>query len=65
MAILDRHILKNLESAGVIETIPTSISGKKYLGIERKMRAFSEGIGIPLMHLDLLLWSEETGEVFR
>lgn len=65
MAILDRHILKNLKRAGVIETIPTSISRKKYLEIERKMRAFSEEIGIPLMHLDLLLWSEETGEVFR
>lgn len=65
MAILDRHILKNLKSVGVIEAIPASISRKKYLEIERKMRAFSKEIDIPLMHLDLLLWSEETGEVFR
>jgi N-glycosylase/DNA lyase len=65
MAILDRHILKNLKSVGVIEAIPASMSRKKYLEIERKMRAFSEEINIPLMHLDLLLWSEETGEVFR
>lgn len=65
MAILDRHILKNLKSVGVIDAIPASISRKKYLEIERKMRAFSKEIGIPLEHLDLLLWSEETGEVFR
>lgn len=65
MAILDRHILKNLKRAGVIEKIPASLSRKKYLEIEGKMRAFSEEIGIPLMHLDLVLWSQETGEVFR
>lgn len=65
MAILDRHILKNLKSVGVIDAIPASMSRMKYLEIERKMRAFSDEIDIPLKHLDLLLWSEETGEVFR
>jgi N-glycosylase/DNA lyase len=65
LAILDRHILKNLEAAGVIDAIPASLSRKTYLEIERKTRAFSEEIGIPMMHLDLLLWSMETGEVFR
>lgn len=65
LAILDRHILKNLELAGVIETMPTYMSRKKYLEIEGKMRAYAEEIGIPMGHLDLLLWSQETGEVFR
>jgi N-glycosylase/DNA lyase len=65
LAILDRHILKNLKAAGVIDTIPASLSRKTYLEIERKTRAFSEEIGIPMMHLDLLLWSMETGEIFR
>ena len=65
LAILDRHILKNLELAGVIETMPTYMSRRKYLEIERKMRAYAEEIGIPMGHLDLLLWSQETGEVFR
>ncbi|MFQ5909478.1 MAG: N-glycosylase/DNA lyase [Thermoplasmata archaeon] len=65
MAILDRHILKNLKLAGVIQTIPASLSRKRYLEIESRMRAFSEEIDIPLKHLDLLLWSQETGEVFK
>ena len=65
LAILDRHILKNLKMAGVIDDIPVSLTRKKYLEIERKTRAFSEEINIPMMHLDLLLWSMETGEVFR
>ena len=65
LAILDRHILKNLELAGVIEMMPTYMSRKKYLEIEGKMRAYAEEIGIPMGHLDLLLWSQETGEVFR
>ncbi len=65
LAILDRHILKNLKLAGVIEVIPKSLSRKKYLEIERLMRDFSEYIGIPMSHLDLLLWFTETGEVFK
>jgi thermostable 8-oxoguanine DNA glycosylase len=29
------------------------------------MTAFSKQIGIPLSHLDLLLWYKETGEIFK
>jgi len=65
LAILDRHILKNLKLMGVIDEIPTTLSKKKYLEIERKMKAFSEKIGIPMGHLDLLLWYKEAGEVFK
>lgn len=65
IAILDRHILRNLHSLGVIEEIPASLSGKKYLEIEKKMADFSEKMHIPLSHLDLLLWSKETGEIFK
>jgi N-glycosylase/DNA lyase len=50
---------------GVIDEIPTTLSKKKYLEIERKMKAFSEKIGIPMGHLDLLLWYKEAGEVFK
>ncbi len=64
-AILDRHILKNLKNLGVIDEIPKNISGKKYIEIENKMCEFSRKIGIPMDELDLLLWSEETGEVFK
>jgi N-glycosylase/DNA lyase len=65
LAILDRHILKNLELLGVIEGIPTSLSKKKYLEIEKRMKEFAENVKIPMSHLDLLLWYKETGEVFK
>lgn len=65
LAILDRHILKNLKELGVIDKIPESLTGKQYLEIEGKMRAFSKDVGIPFAELDLLLWSQETGEIFK
>ncbi len=64
IAILDRHILKNLLNYGVITHIP-ALSRKNYLSIENNMRIFSERINIPLEALDLLLWYKETGEVFK
>jgi N-glycosylase/DNA lyase len=65
LAILDRHILKNLVYLGVIPEVPKSLTEKIYLDIERKMIEFSKEISIPLAHLDLLLWYKETGEVFK
>jgi len=65
LAILDRHILKNLKLFGVIDEIPKSISKRRYLDIEKKMKEFANQIDIPLSHLDLLFWYKETGEVFK
>jgi len=65
IAILDRHILKNLIKMDVIQEIPKSISKNKYLEIENKMKNFSDYINIPMHHLDLLFWYRETGEVFK
>lgn len=65
LAILDRHILKNLTLLGVIEEVPSSLSRKTYLDIERRMTEFSNQIGIPMGQLDLLLWYKEAGEVFK
>ncbi len=65
IAILDRHILKNLVKYGVILEIPKSLTEKKYLEIEQKMKEFANSIGIPFAHLDLVWWSEETGEIFK
>jgi len=65
IAILDRHILRNLKFLGVIEEIPASIGRAKYLEIEEKMAKFAKKIDIPLAHLDLLLWFKETGEIFK
>ena len=65
LAILDVHILKNLKELGVIDEIPQSLTKKKYLEIEAKMKNFAEKIGISLDELDLLLWSKETGIIFK
>ena len=65
LAILDRHILRNLSLLGVVESVPSSLGRKTYMEIEQKMKIFSEEVGIPLSHLDLLLWYKEAGEVFK
>jgi len=65
MAILDRHILKNLNLLGVIAKIPESLSKTTYRRIETTMEKFARSIHIPFAHLDLLLWYKETGEIFK
>jgi N-glycosylase/DNA lyase len=65
LAILDRHILRNLVRLKVIPEIPKTLTKKKYLEVEDKMRMFSKRVGIPLDELDLLFWMRETGEVFK
>ena len=55
IAILDRHILKNLKKYGVIDKIPSSLGSRRvYLEIEEKMKGFSKKTGIPLEAMDLL-----------
>lgn len=63
LAILDRHILRNLKRYGAIRSIPASLSRKRYLFIERNFNVFSTAVGIPIDELDLLFWSMETGEI--
>lgn len=65
LAILDVHILKNMLKYRLIKDIPKSITEKKYLLLEKKMREFSEKVNIPVEELDLLFWSGETGEIFK
>jgi N-glycosylase/DNA lyase len=65
LAILDRHILKNLVLLGVIGEVPRHISPKKYLEIEASMKIFSGREKIPMASLDILLWYRETGEIFK
>jgi N-glycosylase/DNA lyase len=64
-AILDRHILRSLLTLSVIEHCPMQISKTCYLEIEEKMKEFASRVGIPMDHLDLVLWYAETGMVFR
>ncbi|MBI2107126.1 N-glycosylase/DNA lyase [Candidatus Woesearchaeota archaeon] len=65
LAILDRHILKNLAKLKVIDEVPKSLTPKVYFDIENKFLNFSKEIGISMDELDLLFWSMEAGEVFK
>ena len=65
LAILDRHILKNLVKLNVIHELPKTLTPQKYFEIEEKFIEFSNKIDIPLDELDLLFWSMETGEIFK
>ncbi|MFH1978730.1 MAG: N-glycosylase/DNA lyase [Candidatus Aenigmatarchaeota archaeon] len=65
LMILDRHILKNLVKHRAIREIPKSMTPSKYFEIEDKMKRFASKVGIPPAELDILLWSQETGKVFK
>ena len=65
IAILDRHIMKNLRKFNVISEIPKSIPEQKYFQIENQMKKFSNKISIPLGHLDFIFWFNETQTIFK
>ncbi len=65
LAILDRHILRNLVHYGVIRSIPKTMTRKQYLALEEKFQQFAVSIGIPIDELDLLFWSHETGQILK
>jgi N-glycosylase/DNA lyase len=65
LAILDRHILRNLRRHGVIRTLPGALSAKRYRAIEDRFSLFARRVGIPMDELDLLFWSRETGEILK
>jgi N-glycosylase/DNA lyase len=65
IAILDRHILRNVAALGVIDEVPKSITEKNYYEIEEKMREYSKISKITMDKLDLILWYKEAGEIFK
>lgn len=65
LAILDRHILRNLVRHRVIGRIPVSLTPKRYLAIETRLRTFAKTVGFSVGVLDLLWWSRQTGEIFK
>src|SRR5262245_38252582 len=64
-AILDKHILRTLNELGVIDSPNPPGTKKKYLVVEDRMRKFAEDIRINFDELDLLLWSNKTGEILK
>jgi len=65
LAILDRHILKNLLKHRVIRSIPKTLTKKRYLSIEDKFRYFARAQHVTMDELDLYFWSAETGKILK
>ena len=64
-AILDKHILNCLYELKVTKSAKPPTNLKKYKEIENQLKKFSIKHKIDFEELDLLLWSEKTGEVLK
>jgi len=65
LALLDRHIQRELKKFGYIPEVKIGISGTRYLEYERGMQNLAKESGIPMDDLDLLIWSNETGKIIK
>ena len=64
LAILDFHILAILSRYGLIRK-PKTLTRRRYLEIEEKLRSLAERAGLTLAELDLYLWYLETGKILK
>lgn len=65
LAIVDRHIIRNLLRLGVLHEWPKSISRRRYMEIEALFEDLARSVAIPMDELDLLLWRRETGFLLK
>ncbi|HUT66791.1 MAG TPA: N-glycosylase/DNA lyase [Spirochaetota bacterium] len=65
LAILDRHVLKNLSRVELIPSVPQSLTKKRYLETEKNFRELAVRLRIPMSHLDFVFWYRETGDIFK
>jgi N-glycosylase/DNA lyase len=65
LAILDRHVLRNMAALGYIPSVPKALTRKRYLELERAFMKMARDLRIPPAHLDMLLWYREAGEIFK
>ena len=63
--ILDKHILNTMHGYGIINDPKPPAKREDYLAIEVKFIKLSEDLEIHPDELDLLLWSEKTGELLK
>jgi len=63
-AIIDFHIIDILVDNNVIKR-PKTLTKKRYLEIEEKLRKLAKKTGLSLAELDLYLWYLETGKILK
>jgi len=64
VAIIDRHVVNVLAEYGIVKK-PKTLTKKKYLAIEKKLRHLSEKTRIPLGELDFYIWWLKTGKILK
>ncbi|MGC9104264.1 MAG: N-glycosylase/DNA lyase [Candidatus Methanodesulfokora sp.] len=64
LAIVDRHIIRVVVEYNLMDEI-RSLTKKRYLEVEKKLRKVAKKLEITLAELDLYLWYMKTGFVFR
>lgn len=64
LAILDVHVINGLRKRKLIPPEKT-LTNSTYCDIEDTMKGYAEQVGIGIDELDLLLWSQKTGFVFK
>lgn len=65
LAILDRHILRNMKELELINSDFIIKNSNDYFKVEAIFKQFSEEINLDSDILDLVLWSKETGKVLK
>jgi N-glycosylase/DNA lyase len=77
LAILDRHVLRvmaRLDLLGGVSVgtggsgrvaIPRSISGSRYIDLEVRLGKYAARAGVPMGHLDFVLFFMATGDIFK
>lgn len=65
VAIIDRHILRNLVRLGVLENDTPPSSPQRYLAVEALVDDVASELGMAVDELDLLLWRRETGFILK
>ena len=65
LAIVSGYITEDLHELGLSDSSAQPGNEEEYLEAEQQMKKLSEELEISLEALDLVLWSMETGEVFK
>ena len=77
LAILDRHVLRVMARLELLGSgpagkgaagrgaVPQSISGRRYCYLEERLRGYAARAGVPMGHLDFVLFYMATGDIFK
>lgn len=68
IAILDRHILREMEKLDILPsgiTSKTTLTKKNYLEVESSLIEYANKEGIDTRYLDFVLWYDATDDIFK